>query len=32
MRQLVDTVAGRVAAAMSGKTAEVLPIRKDGAS
>jgi integrase len=32
MRQLVDAVAGRVAGAMSGKDAEVLPIRKDGAS
>jgi integrase len=32
MRQLVDTVASRVAGAMSGSTAKVLPIRKDGAA
>jgi integrase len=32
MRALVDAVAGRVAGAMGGKAAEVVPIRKDRAS
>ena len=32
MRQLVDSVASRVAGAMSGKDADIMPIRKDGAA